>query len=341
MSRGDLYAAGSELFVYIEIADHRDLAVGEGELQHFSDEVLITLVIRVYCHCGIAEKSLRTGRGDLHEFALFTYDGVIDVPEETILILMLYLGIGDGSLADRAPVDDAGAFVDVAFLIEAYENFFYGFGTALVHRETLSVPVSGGTQLVQLIDDLSTVLFFPGPGMFEELLTADLLFVDALLTKLRGNFYLGSNGCVVGSRLPQCVVTLHSLITDQDILHRVVQSVAHMELTGYVWRRHYNGKRFLASVYFCMEVFLVQPFLVKTVFYALGIIGFCQFFVHGILSFLVSGCEEVCGRNAMPSLRFCFAKPQSRASPYQKPFKRAKICKQLLHARMAFGMAHA
>ena len=50
MSRGDLYAAGSELFVYIEIADHRDLAVGEGELQHFSDEVLITLVIRVYCH---------------------------------------------------------------------------------------------------------------------------------------------------------------------------------------------------------------------------------------------------------------------------------------------------
>ena len=35
MSRGDLYAAGSELFVYIEIADHRDLAVGEGELQHF------------------------------------------------------------------------------------------------------------------------------------------------------------------------------------------------------------------------------------------------------------------------------------------------------------------
>ena len=42
---------------------------------------------------------------------------------------MLYLSIGDGSLADRAPVDDAGAFVDVAFLIEAYENFFYGFGT--------------------------------------------------------------------------------------------------------------------------------------------------------------------------------------------------------------------
>ena len=142
---------------------------------------------------------------------------------------------------------------------------------------------------MQLIDDLSAVLFFPGPGMFEEFLTADRFFVNALLTQFLGNLYLCGDGCMVCSRLPQCVVALHSLITDQDILHGVIQCVTHMQLTGYIWRRHHNGKWFLASVYFCMKIFFVQPFLVKTVFYALRIIGFCQFFVHGILSFRFGG----------------------------------------------------
>ena len=115
------------------------------------------------------------------------------------------------------------------------------------------------------------------------------MLVDTFFLQLLDDLDLGSDTCMVGAGLPQCVVALHSLITDQDILHGVIQCVTHMQLTGYVWRRHHNGKWFLASVYFCMKIFFVQPFLVKTVFYALRIIGFCQFFVHGILSFRFGG----------------------------------------------------
>ena len=69
MSRRDLYAAGSELFVYICIGDNRNLTVRQRKLQHLSDQILIALVIRIDCHSGITQQSLRTGGCDLDESA--------------------------------------------------------------------------------------------------------------------------------------------------------------------------------------------------------------------------------------------------------------------------------
>ena len=119
MGRCDLYAAGSEFLVNILVGNHRDLAVRQRKLQHFSDQVLVTLVIRVDRHGGIAEQCLRTGGCDLDKSSLLTHDRVVDVPEEAVLLLMLNLSIGNGCLADRTPVDDPGSLVDISFFIKA------------------------------------------------------------------------------------------------------------------------------------------------------------------------------------------------------------------------------
>ena len=98
---------------------------------------------------------------------------------------------------------------------------------------------------------------------------------------------------MVSTRLPECLVALHSLVTDQDILHRVVKSVAHMELSCDVWRRHYDRERLLAltssSLRICMEILVVQPFLVQAVFNVRRIVGLFQFF-HGLLLILFYIC---------------------------------------------------
>ena len=60
------------------------------------------------------------------------------------LLLVFYLRIGDGGVTYRTPVDDAGAFVNPAFFVHFTEHFGNGFVTALVHGETLAVPVTGG-----------------------------------------------------------------------------------------------------------------------------------------------------------------------------------------------------
>ena len=180
MSRGDLYTAGSKLLIYIFIRDHRDLSVGKRQLQHLSYQMFISFVLRINCHCRISQKGLRTGSSDLHILSFLAYDGIINVPEKSVLVLMFYLCVGNGSLAYRTPVDDPGSFIDIAFLIKTDKDFLYCFGTALVHGKTFSVPVSRSTQLLQLIDDLSTIFFFPGPGIFQEFFPADLIFIDSL-----------------------------------------------------------------------------------------------------------------------------------------------------------------
>ena len=92
---------------------------------------------------------------------------------------------------------------------------------------------------------------------------------------------------MVGSRLPQCIITLHTLVTDQNILHGIVQSVSHVELSCDIWWWHNNGKRLLAAVYFCMKIAIVLPLLIETILNVFRIISLTQFFAHDFfLSFL-------------------------------------------------------
>ena len=71
-------------------------------------------------------------------------------------------------------------------------------------------------------------------------------FSMPLFSQLVDDLNLGRDCCMVGTRLPQSLVALHSLITDQDILHGVIQCMTHVQLTGNVWRRHHDGERLLA-----------------------------------------------------------------------------------------------
>ena len=113
----------------------------------FSDEVFVSVIIRIDCHCRITKQSLRTGGCDLH-ITTSVSDRIIDVPEMSSLLLMLYLCIRDGRMTYRTPVNDSGTFVDVSFLIETGKYFQNCLRASFIHGETLSVPVTGGTNLL-------------------------------------------------------------------------------------------------------------------------------------------------------------------------------------------------
>ena len=98
---------------------------------------------------------------------------------------------------------------------------------------------------------------------------------------------------MVCSGLPERIISLHSLKTDQNILHGIVQRMPHMQLSSDIRGRNDDGKRFLALVYFRMKIFLIQPFLVQTILNAMGIIGFCQFLAHCFLHFHFCRCRAL------------------------------------------------
>ena len=283
MCRCDLYTAGSEFFVNILISNYRDLSVCKRQLQHLANQILVSLIFRIYCNCSITQKCLRTCGCDLNETSFLSYDGIIDVPEKSVLVLMHNLCIRNRGLAYRTPVDDPGAFVDISFLIKTDKYFLNSLGAALIHGKALTLPVCRCSQLFQLIDDLSAVLLFPCPGMFHKFVTADLVLINSFLTKLLCYLNLCSDGCMVSSRLPECLIALHSFETDQDILHGLIQCMSHMQLSGYIGRRHYNCKRFFVRINFCMKVSVIHPFFVQTILNTLGIVRLCKFFAHVFL----------------------------------------------------------
>ena len=59
--------------------------------------------------------------------------------------------------------------------------------------------------------------------------------------------------------------------------------MSHMQLTGNIWWRHHNGKRFFASVYFRMEIAVFLPFLIETILDILRIVCLTQFLTHSFL----------------------------------------------------------
>ena len=61
---------------------------------------------------------------------------------------MKYLRVGDGSLAYRTPVDDAGPFINISFVVQLNKYLLDCLGTALVHGKPLPVPVAGDAHLL-------------------------------------------------------------------------------------------------------------------------------------------------------------------------------------------------
>ncbi len=243
----------------------------------------IALIVRIDCHRRIPQHGLRTGCGKLQKLrftgcSVLLSQRILNMPQMSRLLLILHLRIGNGSIADRAPVDNLCPFIDPAFFMHLAEHFGHGLITALIHCKALSVPVTGGTHFFKLFDNPAAVLSSPVPGTLKKLLPAQIMFINPLFFQGLYNFYFRGNAGMVRPRLPERVVALHPLITDQNILHRIIERMSHMELPRDIGGRDHNCERFLCFIRLRMEIFFFQPSCVDPVLNALGIIGLCQLF---------------------------------------------------------------
>ena len=288
VSGSDLDHAGPELAVDIGVRHDGDLPVHEGKPDLFADKVRVALILGMDSHSGIAKHGLGTGSRELQEpgrgdTAVVLDQRILDVPEMAVLLLVLDLGVRDGGLADRAPVDDAAALVDPALFVHLAENFRDGLIAALVHGEALAVPVTGGAQLFELVHDPAAVFLSPVPALLEEALTAQIRLLNSLRAQRINDLDLGRNTGMVCPGLPEGVISLHPLIADQDILEGVVQGVAHVELAGDVGRRDHDGEGGPGMIHLGVKVFFFFPVFVDPVLDSLRIVGLCKFSAHFIL----------------------------------------------------------
>ena len=165
MGRSNLYTTGSEFLIHIGIRNHRNHSVRQRKMQLFSYDILISFILRIYSHRHISQECFRSGGGNLHKAAFLSHYRVKDVPEVAFLLLMQNLRIGNGGITNRTPVNHSGTAVNQALLIQANKGLQHRMGATLVHGKTETIPVRGGTHLMELVDNTILVLFLPLPGL--------------------------------------------------------------------------------------------------------------------------------------------------------------------------------
>ena len=153
---------------------------------------------------------------------------VFQIVELAVLLLIDHLLVGEGRLGLRVPVDHAYAAIDESLLVEIDKDMDDALRPLLVHREGRAVPVAGGAETAQLLEDDATVLVGPVPCMLEELLACKVALLDALLGEAVHHLSLGSDGSMVGARHPACVLALHASTTHENVLYSIVEHVAHV-----------------------------------------------------------------------------------------------------------------
>ena len=121
--RGDLHHAGALFHIGVLVADDRDFDVHQRQDDVAAVQMRIARVVFVDGHGGIAQHRLRAGRRQFKLLARLL-DGVEQVPEVTLLLLILHLRVGNGGLAAGTPVDYALAPVNESFIIKIDKNLF-------------------------------------------------------------------------------------------------------------------------------------------------------------------------------------------------------------------------
>src|SRR5215510_468381 len=137
--------------------------------------------------------------------------------------------VGQRCLASWAPVNESLRSVQQAVLPEANEGFLHRKRKALVHGKTLVLPIAGDAERFELVQDRASRFFFPFPDSGNELVTPNLCSAQPLSGQTALDDVLRRDAGVVCPRDPEHAIAIHSFVTTQDILKRVVERMAHMQ----------------------------------------------------------------------------------------------------------------
>ncbi len=271
----DLDRAGALLGIGILVGDHRDQAPNQRQTKVLAEQLLIAGIVGVRRDGGIAQHRLGARGGDGHAFAglfaLRVHHRVFEVIKVPIGVFGEHLGerrgverstvlprpfegafrldlhhlqVRDRGLELGVPVDEALVLVNKPLAIELNEHLGDCARKALVEREALAAPVARGAEALELGHDRAARFRLPRPDAFDERLASHRAAVRLLpLHELALDHHLRGDAGMIDAWLPQHVAAVHAPIAAQNILERVVERVAHMQIAGDVRRRNDNAKR--------------------------------------------------------------------------------------------------
>ncbi len=241
VTRRDLERPGAEGRVHILIGDHGDFPVEHGDARGLAHQLLVSFVVRVDGHRGIAQDGFRAGGADFDEAAVG--QRIAEGIEPTVDFLVFHFQVADGAFAARAPVNQIVGAVDQPLVVELDKGFQYGVAEAVVQRETLALPVARNAHALLLRGDAGVIFVFPVPDLADKGLATHVVAAAPLPLQHAFHHVLRGDARMVRAGDPQRRVTQHAVIADERVFDAVGDGVAQMQRTSDVGGRHGDDKR--------------------------------------------------------------------------------------------------
>jgi hypothetical protein len=234
----DLERAGAELGLDVVVGDDLQAAADERQDRPLADQPRVAVVVGVHGDRRVGEHRLRAHGRDRQRPAA-ALERVVDVVERVGDLALLDLEVGDRRVRPGVPVDHVVVAVDQALVVEVDEDLLDRARVRGIEREALVLVVAGGAEALELLDDRGAVLVAPAPDALDERLAADLLAARALRLEQALDLGLRRDARMVGAEDPLRPLPTHARETDQRVLHRAVERVAHVQRPGDVrqWDR--------------------------------------------------------------------------------------------------------
>ena len=151
--------------------------------------------------------------------------------------------VGDRGLEFRIPVDQPLGLVDQALAVQLHEDLGDRLRQAFIEGEALAAPVARGAQAFELADDGAAQLGLPLPHPREKRFPPQGAAVGLLaLHQLAFDDHLRGDPRVIRAGLPEHVLAVHAVIAAENVLQRVVERMAHVQVAGDVGRRNDDAK---------------------------------------------------------------------------------------------------
>ena len=140
---------GTELLLDVIVGENGNLAARKRKNNVLADNRGETLILRVDCDRRIAGERFRTRRRNadivLVKLALRTEraprDGITDIPEVTMIRLVLDLIVRESRTATGTPVYDVVALIDKALVVKLGKDFRDSLRATLIKSKALARPV--------------------------------------------------------------------------------------------------------------------------------------------------------------------------------------------------------
>ena len=238
----DFHRPRAERGIGVCVGDDGNTHAVQWQDELLSNELRVARIIGIHGNSHITQHRFRSGGGDRDGLRRCVGEGVAQMIELAGRLGELGFLVGQRRPATRAPVNDAVSLVNQSIFVQAHERFTHG--RRQLRREGVSRarPVGTRADRLELIENLAARLLDKRHNPFHKRLASQIEACVSFNGELLFDDILRRDACVIGAGYPQRLVGGHPTPTDQDILHRVVEPMAHMQYRGDVWRWHDDDK---------------------------------------------------------------------------------------------------